>query len=80
MAKMYSRKHYNDIAETFRVHYNRFKRATTRHDFLAGKGQAIRELVNEFSDTFERDNPNFSPVRFKTAIYGVDFAEEASLR
>lgn len=37
---------------------------------------AFEDLVNDFSDFFFSDNPNFSPNRFEMACYGNNEMED----
>jgi hypothetical protein len=52
---MMTRKHYQEVADILK-----------NTDMPAG---VLETLIMDFSDFFERDNPNFNPTLFEKAVF-----------
>ena len=58
---MMTRKDYVAVAEILN---------SSAKDFMSQED--FQELVNDFADLFQADNPNFSPNRFELACFDLD--------
>jgi hypothetical protein len=72
MASRYAKRHYEDIAEIFRIRRNRLEATLTNPEYqgeiVQGKLQAqyafLESLQVEFIDMFAADSPRFNRERF----------------
>jgi hypothetical protein len=62
------RYHYNLLAKIIRERFNDYTFTDLEYNpmFIGARG-AILELALDLTKAFERDNPNFDPMRFLTA-------------
>jgi methylmalonyl-CoA mutase N-terminal domain/subunit len=59
---MMTRKDYVAVADMLKAYYS--------PNHMDMQSATIMELVNDFSDFFKKDNPNFNPVQFSNAVLG----------
>ena len=60
MKPRYTKRHYEDIAEIFRINKNMLKLMHGTENKLA----QLESLIEEFIDLFQKDNDRFSPDKW----------------
>jgi len=66
---MYTRRHFEDVAEIFRIESAKLDKAEEDKDpFALGRKHQIEVLIRKFKDTFKQRNPNFNPETFQKWI------------
>jgi hypothetical protein len=65
----FSKRHYEAVASLLRNRYNNTN-LDNRDPASLGEEVMLKMIVDDFIDLFEEDSVNFSPLKFKRAIYG----------
>ena len=65
----WTKKHFQTTALILRAQLPEFSRRKWSEDQERTVYIVIASLVDEFTNTFEKLNPNFNPTRFEDAVY-----------